>query len=98
MMFCTSSQPKSVSQPLAPWDRADGTARRKHAAAMVAAAFFRGQPRSSTKYATTTSRSEIVDVRAAMDRHPKKRMAHHVPAGMLAKTVGSTTKTNPGPP
>ena len=40
---------------------------------------------------------EIADVRAAINRRMKNMVPHIVPPVNCAKTVGNTTKINPGP-
>jgi len=52
---------------------------------------------SSTRYATTTSKTEIVDVRAAIARSKKNKIAKKYPPAICSKTNGSVIKTKPGP-
>ena len=52
---------------------------------------------SSFKYATTTSKTEIVDVNAATASKKKNITENIKPPGIDLNTLGITSKTNPGP-
>ena len=60
-------------------------------------AVFRFMWNSSMQKATTTSKTEIDEVRAASSRARKKKMAMMPPSGRLLKMCGSVMNTRPGP-
>ena len=55
------------------------------------------QPFSSIKYAVTTSRIEIAEVNAAINRIKKNSVPHISPPPIWGNIVGSTTKISPAP-
>jgi hypothetical protein len=63
----------------------------------IIVAAFRVRRNSSFNHATTTSSTEIVDVSAARLNNPKNITAKITPPGIALKTLGSTSKTSPGP-
>ena len=77
--------------------KALGIPTRKEVEPTSKAAVFRRHPSWSMKYATTTSRREMVEVKAAMVKRKKKAVPNNYPRGMALKMLGSTRKIRPAP-
>ena len=60
-------------------------------------ALFLDHPFSSTKYAVITSKIDIADVRAAINRIKKNKAPQITPPPICGKIVGNTTKIKPAP-
>ena len=60
-------------------------------------ALFLDHPFSSTKYAVITSKIDIADVRAAINRMKKNKAPQITPPPICGKIVGNTTKIKPAP-
>ena len=59
--------------------------------------FFLVKPKMSMQKLTRFSNTPMTVVTAAKLRNTKKRVPQKLPAVMLAKMLGSETKTRPGP-
>lgn len=60
-------------------------------------AFLRESPSCSEKYATITSRTEMVDVRAANASNRKNMKENTIPPGICQKMPGSTIEREEAP-
>ena len=88
---------RAVRTGTAPFPRADGMASTNTPEVTVTTARLRDQPCVSTQCATGTSRSEIVDVRAAIASRMKNAAPNRWPPGRVPNRRGRTVKIRPGP-
>ena len=96
----SSASRKSLPKTCGMWpptESAEGTPSSVIAAPIASADFARFQCSSSTAKVTTTSKSDMHEVKAAMKSSAKNAKEKIAPIGICAKTAGSVTNVSPGP-